>query len=183
MSFAIWRVRGRSCFFLFYFNTAAACSGSSIALLGNRVGWWSFDTRRFDWVRAAGGTASSAATAFLDRVFVDGGSGGKGGPSLFAAWRCRRFFRFLLADVSVTWICSALCLGAVVCTLGSDCCRALFVVMDCVICLVSLISLSTLGTGCATLGDGCIGDVVGVKMGNLISTSLSNLRRSWLSSL
>ena len=26
----------------------AACSGSSIVLLGNRVGWWSFDTRRFD---------------------------------------------------------------------------------------------------------------------------------------
>ena len=55
--------------------------------------------------------------------------------------------------------------------------------MDRVIRLVSLVSLSTLGTGWATLGDGCAGDVVGVEVGDLISTSLSNFRSSWLPSL
>ena len=112
-------------------------------------------------------------------MFADGGSAGKGGHSSFAAWRRRPFFRFLLSDVALAWICSI----AVICTLGSDCFHASFVVIDCVICLVSLVSLSTLGTGWATLGDGCVGDVVGVEVGDSISTSLSNSCSSRLPSL
>ena len=93
------------------------------------------------------------------------------------------FFVFLLSDVALAWICSIVCWGAVVCTLGSDCFHTSFFVMDRVICLVSLVSLSTLGTGWATLGDGCVGDVLGVVAGDSISTSLSNSYSSRLPSL
>ena len=46
--------------------------------------------------------------------------------------------------------------------------------------LLSLVSLSTLGTGWATLGGGCVGDVVGVEVGALFSTNLSTSRSSRL---
>ena len=38
----------------------------------------------------------------------------------------------------------------------------------------------TLGTGCATLGGDCVGDVVGVNVSALLSTNLSNSCSSWL---
>ena len=152
-------------------------------MLGTRVGWWSFDTRRVDdLVRAAGGAASWAATAVLERVFAAGGSGSLGVSSSAALWRLRRFFRFLFADVAIAFLSSALCWGGAACTLGSGCCGASFIVIDRVI-LLSLFSLFTLGTGWITLGDGCTGDVVGVEVGALFSTNLSNSRSSRLPSL
>ena len=54
------------------------------------------------------------------------------------------------------------------------------VVIERVIRLFALNSSSTLRIGCATLGGGCIGDVVGFDVGDLFSTNLSNSRSSCL---
>ena len=80
----------------------------------------------------------------------------------------------MLAVVGVAWSCNSLCYGAALGTLGSDCCLASVVVIERMIRLFSLIPLSTFGTDCTTLGGGCVGDVVGVAVGDLVSTNLSN---------
>ena len=156
-------VKRHICFFFFHLSTAVVCSVSSIPLLG------SFDTCRLDRVRDACGAASSSAATIVDCVFVDGGPEGRGGPTRAACrhWRSFLLMLDLVVAMRVAWICNSLCCGAAFGTLGGDCCIFLFVVIERVMQLFSMISSSILGTGCTR---------VGVAVGDLVSTNLSRSR-------
>ena len=130
-----------------------------------------------DQVCAAVGSASSSAATVLDRVFVYGGSKGRGLPTHAVHSRQRSFIQMLsfVVVMHVAWICNSLCCGAVVGTIGDDCCIVSFVVIERVMRLFSMISSFTLRTGC-TLRGGCVCDGVGVAADDLVSTNLSKLR-------